>query len=353
MNLRNRRHYLDLYIISRDFPISHRPKPPKPPKPRLALLLSLLVEVADQIATRFKLPPPTVDATLFLQLHLPKHTPYGTGRLVYHTVALTMIQTTLTALFLSLLSVGNAFAPSSTSTSTSSSRGSALGSTKADLESLAVAANPTVKFFDPLQLADQDFWGLGNEATIGWLRQSEIKHGRIAMAAFVGYLVQSNFVFPWPETLSGAMHPSADLTPEAQWDAIPEGAKWQIIGLVGFLEVWDELGGGGALTHYTKGRQPGKYPSFKNFSAKIHPVLDLYDPFGRNEKMADDVKERRLVSELNNGRAAMLGLFGFLCADKIPGSVPLLDALGAAKSYSGNPMAPFEGNFDSLFGWLH
>ena len=56
---------------------------------------------------------------------------------------------------------------------------SALSATKADLEAIAEKANPTVKFYDPLNLSDKNFWGQGNEATIGFLRQSEIKHGRM------------------------------------------------------------------------------------------------------------------------------------------------------------------------------
>lgn len=47
--------------------------------------------------------------------------------------------------------------------------------TKADLEKIAEKANPVVKFYDPLNLAEADFYGMGNEATIGFLRQSEIK----------------------------------------------------------------------------------------------------------------------------------------------------------------------------------
>ena len=40
----------------------------------------------------------------------------------------------------------------------------------------------TIGFWDPFNLiAEGDFWGLGNEATIGYLRHAEIKHGRVAI----------------------------------------------------------------------------------------------------------------------------------------------------------------------------
>ena len=241
----------------------------------------------------------------------------------------------------SLIAGAAAFAPSQTG-----SAKTVLGATKSDLESLAVEANPVVKFYDPLNLADASLYNQGEEFTIGFLRQSEIKHGRIAMFAFVGYVVQSNFVFPWKQTLAGADHPSADLSPEAQWDAVPVNAKWQILFVIGMLEMWDECGGG-VLPHYTAGRKPGQYPSFDGFRDNVHFVLDLYDPLGFNGKMSEETKSKRLVAELNNGRLAMLGIFGFLCADTIPGSVPALSSI--ATPYEGNPMIPFEGQF-SFFG---
>jgi len=242
------------------------------------------------------------------------------------------------AIFSTLLATAAAFAPSKTVTSKT-----ALAESQGDLEGLAKKCNPTIGFYDPLNLAQADFWGKGNEATIGFLRQSEIKHGRIAMFAFVGYIVQSNVVFPWSETLAGAAHPSPDLSPEAQWDAVPLGAKWQIFAVISALEVWDECGGGGAYPHYMNGRQPGKYPAFDLFRDNVHFVLDLYDPAGLNKKMTDETKERRLVAEINNGRLAMLGIFSFLAADKVEGSVPALS--GIAIPYSGDPMNPFEGQF--------
>ena len=51
----------------------------------------------------------------------------------------------------------------------------AASATKSDLETIAEKANPVVKFYDPLNLSEADFYGMGNEATIGFLRQSEIK----------------------------------------------------------------------------------------------------------------------------------------------------------------------------------
>lgn len=216
-----------------------------------------------------------------------------------------------------------------------------LSSSKADLEAIATKANPIINYYDPLGLADREFWNQSNDATIGFLRHSEIKHGRVAMAAFVGYCVQSSFTFPWPQTLAGDLHPSASLSPEAQWDATPFAAKLQILFVIGLLEFWDETGGG--LEHYMRGRQPGKYPTFDEFTSKVHPVLNLYDPFGANKKMSDEQREKRLVMEINNGRLAMLGIFSLISADVVPGSVPAL--AGVARPYDGDIMAPFGADF--------
>merc|ERR1719253_274676 len=229
-----------------------------------------------------------------------------------------------------------AFAPAPTGRSTT-----AVSETKADLEALAKKLNPTVGFYDPLNLAEAEFWGESNEATIGFLRHAEIKHGRVAMFAFVGYIVHANGIkFPWPMNLDGTPFP-AETNPPALWDAIGDNAKWQILGLVLFLELYSEISTDGHK-HYMRGGKPGDYPDFDTI-ALPHPVpLNLYDPLGLSKNKSAEAKARGLRVEINNGRLAMLGIFGFLCEQTIPGSVPLLT--GVVQPYAGEVMAPFTQN---------
>jgi hypothetical protein len=163
------------------------------------------------------------------------------------------------------------------------------------------------------------------------------RHGRVAMAAFVGYIVQSNFVLPWSLTLGGVSHPGLDLSPPEQWDALPTAAKVQIITFVGFLEWYSELSDNDNGPHYTKGGKPGQYPTFDNIPHNV--PFNLFDPFKLSARKTDEQKERGLLIELNNGRLAQLGIFGFLCEQTIPGSVPALT--GIVKPYLGEVMAPF------------
>jgi hypothetical protein len=257
------------------------------------------------------------------------------------TAAISCFFSALLSASSSSMMMASAFVAPSSSSSPSQRAGSvAVRETVADLKDLAKQLNPAVKFFDPLNLAEADFWQQGNEATIGFLRHAEIKHGRVAMAAFVGYCLQSNWVFGWPQTTAGDLPPSVDLLPEEQWDAIPLNAKYQIVGVIGFFEFWDEIGGYNELPHYMRGRKPGQYPSFQYFRDEVHWIPDLYDPFQFNKNQSQEKKDRRLLAEINNGRLAMLGIFGFLVADKIPNSVPLL-ANGIAKPYDGEPMIPW------------
>ena len=91
---------------------------------------------------------------------------------------------------------------------------------------------------DPLKLSEVNFWGQGEEATIGFLRESEIKHGRIAMFGFVGFIVHSLGIRTQGDGIVASI--PEGLSAQETWDAIPEVAKWQIIGFVGTMEIWRE-----------------------------------------------------------------------------------------------------------------
>jgi len=199
-------------------------------------------------------------------------------------------------------------------------------------EALATALNPAIGYYDPLGLAEADFWSQGNAATYGFLRQAEIKHGRVAMAAFVGYAVQANGIH-FPDLIG---MPTFGATPEEQWFNLPVAGRAQIIIFIGFLEFWGELGG----THYMKGGKPGVYPDFKGipFHKGHLEKFSLYDPFGLAAKNSDEKKADGLLKEINNGRLAMIGIMGFISEAHVPGSVPALG--GLIKPFTGDVMAP-------------
>lgn len=206
-----------------------------------------------------------------------------------------------------------------------------------DLKSIAEKSNPVLKFYDPLELSSTTIWGNSNDDTIAFLRHSEIKHGRVAMAAFVGYIVQSNGIhWPFPIDFAGNPYPYAAGSPPEQWDALSDAAKWQIILFIGFLEWFSEAAG----THYMRGGVPGAYPKFSDHKLIPHPVpFNLYDPFGFSSGKSAEAKEKGLIKELNNGRLAMIGILGFISEQRVEGSVPLLK--GLVSHYDGETMAPF------------
>merc|ERR1712134_219754 len=234
--------------------------------------------------------------------------------------------------------------------------------TKSDLETLAKGLNPLVGFYDPLNLAEAEFWEQSNEATIGFLRHAEIKHGRVAMAGYVGFCVHANGIhFPWK--VPGDELCAPGVSPPQLWQNIPNEAKWQILLTIGLFEFYSEAamarspGQGG---HYMRGGKPGLFPPFnlpKGVKGQSgigtledgeggpllpHPVpLNLYDPFGFNKNKSDEWKAQKLKTEINNGRLAMIGLMSLLSEGAVPGSVPLLKGVVPASGEI-NVMSPFD-----------
>jgi hypothetical protein len=52
-------------------------------------------------------------------------------------------------------------------------------------------------------------------------------------------------------------------------------------------------------------------------------VPGLYDPLGFSKNRSEEAKAKGRVSEIKNGRLAMIGVAGLYAAATIPGSVPL------------------------------
>ena len=171
-----------------------------------------------------------------------------------------------------------------------------------------------------------------------------MKHGRVAMAGFVGYIVHENGIrWPWPLSFELSDYSSFEgLSAPAVWDALPEASKYQMVALIGCFEIWSENSAvleRQGMRHYMRGGKPGRFPDFKGqslkeigydntnsdevntafpgptalFPAILHPVpLNLFDPFNFQKNLSDEQKARKLNIEINNGRLAMIGLASFI-----------------------------------------
>jgi len=176
-------------------------------------------------------------------------------------------------------------------------------------EGLEGAAHETgFKVWDPVGFAD-----LGSPATLAWFRHAELKHGRVCMAAFVGWLVAvSGIHFPGLVSFSEGVsfEDLSKLAPLAQWSALPALGKSQILLAIGIIEHQTEWK---LKPHYMKGGVPGDLKGLKSF----------WDPVGFTSKLDAKKLERQRLCELKNGRLAMLGVASVLIANTIPGSIPL------------------------------
>lgn len=164
-----------------------------------------------------------------------------------------------------------------------------------------VGAMLPLGFFDPLGLVAD-----GNKEKFDRLRYVELKHGRICQLAFLGQIVtRAGYHFPgtlgyedrtfdsYPNGLAALFGP----------EAIPNAGLLQIVGFIGFLEL-------AVMKDITGGEFPG---DFRNDS------LDFgWDSFDAETKLS-----KRAI-ELNNGRAAMMGILGLMVHEQLGGELPIV-----------------------------
>jgi len=183
----------------------------------------------------------------------------------------------------------------------------ALAATKDEVVALA-EANPdflgkAIGFWDPLGALDTNFWGLGNEGTIGYLRHAEIKHGRVAMAAFLGCVVTGLGVeFPGPINVAGKTFAEVGSGGLLDfWDNTPAPGRLQIISTIGAIEYVFES----QQPHYLRGGKPG----FIRLTPGVAPWhASGYDPMSKYD--AETRKKKRDMELANGTKAARTSTAG-------------------------------------------
>jgi len=194
------------------------------------------------------------------------------------------------AILATLAASAAAFAPS-----TSKGYSTALNGDARSPDGLGVDPGP-LDLFDPLGFVD-------DVESFPRRRAVEIKHGRISMMAFIGMLVQElGVTFPGSLDIAGD-YPFADVLKDGM--GFPALANIPTFGLVQIL-LFGALAELVAMpaSQYTGGPQdlPG------GFDGNAGTIPGGY-PFLTQIEDADE-RDRKLNIELQNGRAAMLGVTG-------------------------------------------
>ena len=194
----------------------------------------------------------------------------------------------IVALIVSLVSVA-AFAPVSRVV-----RSSVL---KMGFES-EIGAQPPLGFWDPLGLlmnADQE--------RFDYLRSAELKHGRVAMLAVLGHIITTKgdrlpgeiaFGVPFSSIRSGL----------AAFEDIPAAGFWQVVGFIGLIE----LGWG-----YQK----------ENIEESCTNAMN-------GLKWSEAKQRSKKAIELNNGRAAQMGILGLIVHEKLNNNPYVLNSIFGA-----------------------
>jgi len=177
------------------------------------------------------------------------------------------------------------------------------------------------EIWDPLGIADT----VSDEALM-WFRHAELKHGRAAMLATIGYIVgAAGITFPG-EIAKGVTFESVNSEGVYMaWSKVPEEGKLQMLLWAFALELASES----KKPHYMRGGVPGKIDSlpFDGIKGLWAPKIKFWDPLNFLGELTPEQKARKRKAELKNGRLAMISIISFLVGHNLPGSVPALPSV--------------------------
>jgi hypothetical protein len=159
----------------------------------------------------------------------------------------------------------------------------------------ALGAQPPLGFWDPLGLLKN-----ADQARFDRLRSVEVKHGRISMLAILGHLyttaglrLPGNIAYdvPFSSVKSGL----------AALSDIPGAGIVQIVAFIGLLEL-----------------------GFGSVEGKIAESCEnTMDSLGWD----DDLKRKKAAVELNNGRAAQMGILALMVHEKLNNDPYVINSL--------------------------
>jgi light-harvesting complex I chlorophyll a/b binding protein 1 len=152
----------------------------------------------------------------------------------------------------------------------------------------------TFYYYSPLNLVKNGPYGSPQD-NFRHYRGVEVKHGRIAMAATLGMLVQQTTRF------EGSLSPSANL----DFKDVPNGlAALSVVPLAGWVQMAVLIGVHEVLVKERPNRAPGDFGTG-------------YFGVALDDQSATQL--RALSVEVSNGRLAMLGILGMFASEVIHG----------------------------------
>eukprot|EP00434_Breviolum_minutum_P007041 symbB.v1.2.006212.t1/scaffold355.1/size243294/22 len=189
-----------------------------------------------------------------------------------------------------------------------------------------LGVQPPAGFWDPL-----GFTKGGDAASFRRRRYVELKHGRVAMFACLGYIVPE--YYRWPGDLSPSLGLKFSDVPTgfAAFSKVPLSGWAQIVAFAGTVELFQYVD--------DPKRAPGDFEN-AGFLGVPNSFVKINDP---------EVKKKKLASELANGRLAMMAIIGMFFQNGLTGDSKAIhnfqsrEAWGNWSLYTDSPLRAFEG----------